>query len=150
MTISIILPSFNYSWCIGQAIESVVNQSYQDWELIIVDDCSSDDSIDVIKRYIDNKPKKIRLLSNPKNIGLAKTYERGVNHSVGEYIAFIESDDIWSQDKLKTQIATMERNPSVVLSYTDIELFGTKNDYFMKRAAEIERYKISFKIAEGP
>ena len=76
MKISIIMASYNYADIIGEAIESVINQTYTDWELIIVDDGSKDDSVEVIKKYLTDT--RIKLFVNEENLGLAKTVQKGV------------------------------------------------------------------------
>jgi glycosyltransferase involved in cell wall biosynthesis len=85
--ISIILPSFNYDLFISEAIESVLKQSHKDWELIIVDDGSKDNSVRVIEKYI-KKCDKIKLIFHPnkENKGLVETYRLGLKHCAGNYI----------------------------------------------------------------
>ena len=95
--ISIITASYNYANYIKECIDSVLSQDFTDWELIIVDDCSVDNSVEIIKSYTDSR---IRLIRNEKNSGLKRTLLRGIQEAGGEYIAFLESDDIWRTDYL--------------------------------------------------
>ena len=116
MLISIIIPSYNSATFISQTIESVLAQSYQDWEMIIVDDCSSDNSIDIIKNYT-KKNSAIKLITLNKNCGVANARNVGLENAKGDYIAFLDSDDLWDKNKLQEQINFMVHN-NIPLSYT--------------------------------
>lgn len=106
--ISIIVPNYNGSKYIVSTIESITNQSYTNWELIIVDDCSSDNSVDLIKKYTKKFPNKIYLHQLNNNSGGPATPRNfALNQSKGEYIAFVDSDDIWHPSKLDVQISIM-------------------------------------------
>ena len=116
MLISIITPSYNSAKFISETIESVLAQSYQNWEMIIVDDCSSDNSIDIIKNYI-KKNSAIKLITLNINCGVAKARNVGLKNAKGDYIAFLDSDDLWDKNKLQEQINFMKDN-NIHLSYT--------------------------------
>lgn len=118
--VSIITPSYNSSKYIKETIESVLNQTYQEWEMIIVDDCSSDNSSELIEKYclLDNR---IRLIKLKQNVGAAMARNIGMDESKGRLIAFIDSDDIWHANKLETQINFMKTNDYAV-SFTSYEL----------------------------
>ena len=106
--ISIIIPNYNGSDYIVSTIESITNQSYSNWELIIVDDCSSDNSVDLIQQYTKRFPNKIFLHQLSKNSGGPATPRNfALKQSKGEYIAFVDSDDIWHPSKLDVQINIM-------------------------------------------
>lgn len=90
------------------AIESVLAQSYRHWELIIVDDASTDDTLQVISKY-SNVTKNIHLLKLPVNRGAAFCRNKAISHAKGEYIAFLDSDDLWAKNKLSTQIRFMQK-----------------------------------------
>lgn len=126
--VSIILPSYNYGWCIAESIDSVIMQDFNNWELIIVDDGSSDNSIDIINKYVQKHPQKIKLYTHHdnRNLGLTKTYKFGLSKCSGEYVAFIESDDVWAQGHLSSKIDIFNDNKDVVLVYNNVELFGDK------------------------
>jgi len=123
---SIILPSYNYAWCINEAIDSVLAQNYKNLELIIVDDGSTDNSVEVIEKYLKKYPDKIKLFFHPnkENRGLAETYKLGLTKCNGEFIAFIEADDIWYPDYLSSKIPIFEKHKDVILVYNDVEMFG--------------------------
>lgn len=99
--VSIIIPMFNAQQYIEDAIESIQNQTYTQWEVIIVDDASTDDSVEVVKRIED---KRIRLIQLEKNTGAAYSRNIGINHANGRYIAFLDADDLWKEDKLEKQV----------------------------------------------
>ena len=107
--VSIITPCYNSEKYITQAIESVINQKYQKWEMIIVDDCSSDNSVEIISQFIkkDTRIKIIELSSN-KGAGYCRNY--AISKAVGQYYAFLDSDDIWFKDKISKQINFMKKN----------------------------------------
>ena len=98
--ISIVTASYNYEQYIGETIQSVLNQTYTDWELIIVDDCSSDNSLKVIKSFDDDR---IKLFVNKKNMGLKYTVKRGVELAKGDWVVFLESDDLITPDYLENK-----------------------------------------------
>lgn len=112
--VSIIMPSYNTGKYIKDAIYSVINQTYQNWELIIIDDCSSDDTIAIIKQISDSR---IVLLQNKINSGAAVSRNYGLRESKGKWIAFLDSDDLWLEDKLQKQIRFMKEN-EISFSYT--------------------------------
>jgi glycosyltransferase involved in cell wall biosynthesis len=87
---SIVIPMFNRGLFIGRAIESCLNQSFNDFEVVVVDDCSTDDSVAVVERFSDTR---IRLVRNERNLGVCPTRNRGVASSLGEWIVFLDSDD---------------------------------------------------------
>lgn len=104
-TVSIIMAAFNAEKTIGQSIESVLNQTYEDWELIVINDCSHDETLS-ISEYYANQDKRIRIFSNPVNQGISKTRKTGIDASTGDWIAILDSDDLWTFDKLEKQVST--------------------------------------------
>ncbi len=113
--VSIIMPSYNTGRYIAESIRSVLAQTYTLWELIIVDDCSTDDTHEVVKTFNDSR---IRFIKNEKNCGAALTRNRAIREANGEWIAFLDSDDLWAPDKLEKQLAFMKEN-GFVFSYHD-------------------------------
>lgn len=114
--VSIITPSYNSEQFIRKTINSVLNQTYQNWEMIIVDDVSPDNSNTIIKEYI-KKDSRIKLIELEQNSGPAIARNHAIDEAKGRYIAFLDSDDLWISNKLSRQITFMqERN--VALSYT--------------------------------
>lgn len=109
MKVSVIVPTYNSEKFICQSLDSVVEQFYCDWEIIIVDDCSTDRSYEIAQQYSskDNRIKAIRL---NQNSGAAIARNTGIKLAQGRYIAFLDSDDIWLPNKLEIQIKFMQRN----------------------------------------
>ena len=115
--VSIIMPSWNTGVYIAESIESVLKQTYEQWELIIVDDCSTDNTDEIVARYSD---KRIKYLKNEKNSGAALTRNRALRIAQGEWIAFLDSDDLWDPEKLKKQLAFMKKH-HLIFSYHEYE-----------------------------
>lgn len=114
--VSIIMPSYNTAKFISETIESVLAQTYTNWELIIVDDCSTDDTDAVVRPYLADG--RIRYIKNEKNSGAAVSRNRALREAKGKWIAFLDSDDLWLPEKLEKQIAFMEKN-NCRFSYTN-------------------------------
>ena len=115
--VSIIMPSWNTERFIAETIQSVIDQTYQNWELLIVDDCSTDNTDEVVASFKDDR---IKYFHNEKNSGAALTRNRAMREAKGEWIAFLDSDDLWMPEKLEKQIAFMKEN-GYTLSFTEYE-----------------------------
>lgn len=107
--VSVIMPAFNCEAYIGEAIDSVVKQHYQNWEIIIADDCSKDGTKDIVEGYGKRDP-RISYLRLPENRGAAVARNKAIEKASGAYLAFLDSDDLWYPEKLQEQIDFMERN----------------------------------------
>ena len=123
--VSVIIPAYNSEKYISETIESVQKQSFQDWEAIIVDDCSTDQTFLLAKKYAI-RDSRIRVIKMPQNRGVAVARNVGLENASGDYIAFVDSDDLWKPDKLQKQFAFMQKN-GCVLSYSDYQFFDTDN-----------------------
>jgi glycosyltransferase involved in cell wall biosynthesis len=119
MIVSIITPNYNSVEFIEQTIESVLAQTYQNWEMIIVDDCSTDRSYDIILKYAE-KDDRIKAYSMEKNSGAALTRNKAIEFSNGDYLAFLDSDDVWFPEKLEKQLKFMIEN-ECDFSFTEYE-----------------------------
>ena len=109
--ISIIVPVYNAAVYIEETIRTVVFQTYTDWELILVDDCSKDNSAELIRQCMAHYPdRKIRLVSQEKNAGAAAARNRGVDEAEGRYIAFLDADDLWHEEKLDKEFQYMQKH----------------------------------------
>ena len=117
--VSIIKPSYNTAGYISETIESVIKQTYANWELIIVDDCSTDNTDEVVKPFLTDK--RIKYLKNEKNSGAAVSRNYALREAKGKWIAFLDSDDLWLPEKLEKQIAFMEKN-GYKFTYTDYKI----------------------------
>ena len=121
--IDIILPNFNSSDSINETIKSIIDQTFKNWKLIIVDDCSDKKTRTLLKKFSKNKRIKIYWLKKNKGAGYCRNY--AIKKSKSPYLAFIDSDDIWKKDKLETQLRFMENN-NYLFTYTNYETFGKK------------------------
>ena len=112
--VSIITPAYNSARFIADTIESVISQTYQDWEMIIVDDCSDDETVSIARKYGDDR---IRCISHHSRMGAAAARNTALKAARGRWIAFLDSDDLWETDKLERQIRFMVDN-DYAFSYT--------------------------------
>lgn len=129
MLISIVMPCYNSEKTITQSINSVIEQTYKNWELIIIDDGSTDSTLSIAKKIAAND-KRIKVLSLPKNTGTpAEPRNNGLEYSNGDYIAFLDSDDLWSNNKLELQLSFMIKN-DISLSCTAYTIKDTKGKIF--------------------
>ncbi len=107
--VSIITPSYNSKRFIKDTIDSILAQTYQNWEMIVVDDCSKDDSATYIKELIKDE-ERIKLITLEKNVGAAEARNKALAVANGRYIAFLDSDDLWLPEKLEKQLEFMQKN----------------------------------------
>ena len=107
--VSIITPTYNCGKFIGETIESVQQQTYTDWEMIIVDDCSTDDTKNVVAKY-QEQDERIKYHCLTENIGAAVARTKAMELATGQYMAFLDSDDLWMPDKLEKQLEFMQKN----------------------------------------
>lgn len=127
--ISIITPAYNAERFIGEAIESVLAQTYSNWEMIITDDCSSDQTIEIIKSY-QQTDERIKLIQLAENSGSAIARNTSMDHASGSFLAFLDSDDQWLPDKLVKQLDFMLEK-DIAFSFTKyvrIEEDGTETN----------------------
>lgn len=118
--VSIITPVYNAERFIKDTVISVINQTYKDWEMILVDDCSIDNSQKIIQE-ISSKDKRIRYIKLKQNSGAAVSRNRAISEAKGRYIAFLDSDDIWMNNKLETQLLFMKKN-NIGFSFTNYQV----------------------------
>ncbi|NFO86965.1 glycosyltransferase family 2 protein [Clostridium botulinum] len=121
--VSIIIPVYNSSKTIKETIKSVLVQNYKKFEIIVIDDCSTDESFEILK-CLSDKDKKINLYRNKKNLGVSKTRNLGIELAKGEFICFLDSDDIWNPLKLEEQIKYINKQNSDIC-YTSYEMIDT-------------------------
>ncbi len=122
-TVSVIITSYNRENCLGEAIESIIKQSFTDWELIIVDDGSTDHAPEIAKQYAE-KDNRISLIVQ-NNGGVAAARNTGVENTTGELIAFLDDDDISHPERLQRQVALMQANPDISACVTNYCPIGT-------------------------
>lgn len=124
--VSIIMPSYNSSSTIRESILSILAQSYNHWELLITDDNSSDNTIEIVRQFSMDDA-RIKFYINNENYGAGYARNNSINHSSGKYIAFLDSDDLWLPDKLFKQVMFMETN-NYYLTYTAYQKFSSSGD----------------------
>lgn len=127
--VSIILPVYNAEKTINDSIKSIVEQTFKDWELIVINDGSTDNTENVILSFKDYR---INYIKNDCNKGLIYTLNRGLNISKGEYIARMDADDISLSSRIEKQVIFMDSHPDIIVCGTQIEYFGTKQTSYFK------------------
>lgn len=137
--VSIIMPSYNSEGTILESIQSVLSQTYKNWELIIVDDRSTDNTWQVIQTYAD-KYDNIRIYQNKENLGAGASRNFAIKKARGRFIAFLDSDDLWTEDKLAEQIPFMLKN-NYPLTYTHYSRFNSEEELSVVTAPEYTTYK---------
>ena len=140
--VSVVMPAYNAERFIAKAIESVLNQSIQDLELIVVDDCSGDHTCDVVEK-VAKVDGRVRLIRNEKNIGAAGSRNRAFEVCTGRYVALLDSDDVWYPEKLERQLrlAERERADIVYCSYAIVNEADEKicADFIVPEMTDLER-----------
>lgn len=124
--VSIVVPVFNAGKYMDDTVRTVCNQSYQNWELLLVDDCSGDNSREKIEEWC-RKDSRIRLIAKEKNEGAAQARNTGIDLAAGRYIAFLDADDFWKPEKLEKQLGFMEKKRAA-FSFTSYE-FGDEEGH---------------------
>ena len=122
-TVSVLMPVFNGSKYLKEAVESILRQNYGDFELLIINDGSTDDSVQIVSSYDDPR---IRLVHNDTNTGLVATLNKGLEISRGRFVARLDCDDVCLPRRLEKQVELMVNQPRVAICGTGIELFGGK------------------------
>ena len=131
LLVSIIMPLYNCEEYIAESIESVISQTYNHWELIVVDDKSTDNSSVIVENYL-RKDDRIKLINLDTNEGPTKVRNRAIQEARGRYIAFLDSDDSWLPNKLQRQIAFLKEN-DLVLTYCAYETMDENSNYINTR-----------------
>jgi glycosyltransferase involved in cell wall biosynthesis len=130
LLISIILPVFNTDKYLQQSIESILNQTFTDFELIIIDDGSTDNSLKIIQSFDDNR---IKIIQNQTNQGISTSLNKSIDLAQGKYIARMDADDISMPERLKKQVAFLEKNPTIDLVGSSVEFIdaydNSKNSF---------------------
>ncbi|MDB6443491.1 Glycosyl transferase family 2 [Pseudomonas sp. NFACC32-1] len=144
--VSVIMPSYNAEALIARSIQSVIDQAYDNWELIVIDDCSKDSTRQVVQSFVE-KDARIKLISLERNNGApAAPRNIGVRHATGPWIAFLDADDIWHPQKLKLQMEALEKSgvdfcctqmkdfiDDTLLSFPKVENVGCERISFAKQ-----------------
>ncbi|MCM3571131.1 teichuronic acid biosynthesis protein TuaG [Neobacillus mesonae] len=131
--ISIITPSYNASLFIEETIESVKKQTFKDWEMVIVDDCSTDETPAILKRY-EQENDRIRVVYLERNSGAAVARNEALKQAKGRFVAFLDSDDCWKPDKLEKQLNFMLSN-NYAFTFTGYEIISNDGEPLNKQVA---------------
>jgi glycosyltransferase involved in cell wall biosynthesis len=126
-TVSIVIPSYNHEKYVSETIESILNQTFQDFEIIITDDGSSDKTVEKIKQFSDPR---INLYIFKENEGACKALNNSINNSNGKYIAYVSSDDVWEPDKLEKQVKFLDKNPRIAAVFTKVKVIDEESNDF--------------------
>lgn len=124
--ISVIIPAYNSEKAIGETIKSVLQQTFSDFELIIINDGSTDATLEIVTSI---KDPRIKVFSYP-NAGLAVSRNRGFSLSCGEFIAFLDADDLWTADKLEAQLKALQENPEAGVAYSWMDCIDESGKFF--------------------
>lgn len=146
--VSVVMATYNRADLLPRAIESVLNQTFEDFEFIIVVDGSTDDSVDVIQSYAQ-KDERIRMLENDKNRGLIYSLNRGLDAARGKYIARMDDDDISLPDRFHQQVGFMEKNPRVTVISSWVSAPGSMIPYTFQREVDPDKIKILPYLSNG-
>lgn len=137
--VSVIMPAYNAGRFVETAVRSVMTQTVTDWELLVLDDGSTDDTLTIVQR-LAQLDSRIRVLPNECNMGVAKTRNRGLDLCRGEYVALLDSDDVWYPKKLETQLALIRETGADLsyCSYAIVDAAGEKTcaDYLVPSKVE--------------
>lgn len=125
MLVSVIMPSYNQDKYISEAIESVLNQSFKKFELIIIDNKSTDKSREIIKKY-QEKDERIKITFHKENEGISKSINDGIDMASGKYISFICTDDIWDEFKLEKQLKALDKDENLIV-WTEGDYIDSEN-----------------------
>lgn len=132
--VSIIMPSYNAASYIGESISSVLRQTYTQWELLIVDDCSKDRSAEIAQLYM-NEDRRIKVIALEQNVGAAAARNIALEHANGQYIAFLDSDDVWKPKKIERQLKFMQEN-GYAFTFTEYCVMDESGDH-IKNVIEV-------------
>ncbi len=119
--VSIIVPVYNVENFIEETMNCVLAQTYPDWELLLVEDCSNDNTVTLIQRYMEKAgDTRIRLIRQPSNMGAAQARNRGLKEANGRYVSYLDADDLWAPEKLEKELAFM-RDKDAAFAFTGYE-----------------------------
>ena len=143
--VSIITPAYNAAEYIAETIESVLAQTYPKWEMLIVNDCSKDNTAEIVQSYAA-KDNRIKLINLKQNSGAAVARNTAIQNAKGRYIAFLDSDDLWKKDKLQKQLSFMQQN-SYAFTFSGYEHFKNNQENIQNKVQAIKslNYKKALK-----
>lgn len=137
--VTIVTPAYNAAAYLSATINSILCQTYPHWELLIIDDCSTDDTVKIASSFLGDQ--RIRLLRQPQNQGAISARNRGISEAKGRFVAFLDSDDLWRPSKLAVQIDAMRRHHAA-LSFTSYRVFSSRG---IEHGVHIVPEKVSYR-----
>lgn len=140
--VSIVTPLYNSEKYIEETILSVLDQTYNNWEMLIIDDCSTDNGPNIVKKYTE-QDERIKYLKLEENSGAAVSRNKAIELAEGEYIAFLDSDDLWKKEKLEKQVEFMKENDYAIsfTEYEEIDESGKKLNILIKAPKKAVTYR---------
>lgn len=139
--ISVIMPAYNAEPTLADSIESVLRQSHKNFELIVIDDCSTDRTAEIARTY-EQKDARVRFLTNEQNNGVSNTRNVGVELARYDWVAFLDSDDTWREDKLEKQLKKLEEHPECAIFFTSTAYVfedGTRSNFILHAPEKVVR-----------
>lgn len=124
--VSVVMPCYNYASFVGDAVDSVLSQTYQNIELIIINDGSTDDTKEILEAISDNRVMVLHI----ENSGVSTARNKGIELARGQFIAFIDADDLWSPDKIQQQVQAFKKHPDCSYCFTNFSRFDAKNNQY--------------------
>lgn len=143
--VTIIMPAYNASNTIYESIQSVLDQTYKHFELIVVNDCSSDNTKEIVEELIESDD-RIKFIDKIVNEGVASARNTGLDHAQGEFVAFLDSDDKWQETKLEKQINIIKQHPEIDVVYTSYYRF---NNSGIGKIVEVPEFINNKKLLKG-
>lgn len=137
-TVSVIIPVYNASKYLSETMDSALKQTYQDVEIVLVDDCSTDNSKEIIESYLKKYDNIVYHLQE-QNAGAAVARNKALNLAKGRYVAFLDSDDLWYSEKIEKQIDIMSKNEGIAFSYTAYEMIDDDGKLIKEKTKVLKR-----------
>lgn len=141
--VSVIIPMYNSEKYIDECVKSVINQTYTNLEIIIIDDCSTDSSLSVVEKIADDRIKLIKL---EKNVGVSAARNTGIDAATGDYLCFIDSDDLWVKEKIEKEVEFIKKN-NYDFIYSDYAFFNENAEELKKYRRVVVPRKIQYEQA---
>lgn len=143
--VSIIMPAYNAENTISESIQSVLDQTYQHFELIVINDCSLDNTKEIVENFI-KLDDRVRFIDNKVNQGVASARNTGLDHALGDFVAFLDSDDKWVENKLEKQLDIFARHTDIDIVYSSYYRFNSSS---IGKAVRVSRFLNKKKLLKG-
>jgi glycosyltransferase involved in cell wall biosynthesis len=146
--VSVVIPAFNRAWIIGEALQSVFAQTFQDFEVLVIDDGSTDNTADVVKSFADPR---LRYIKKNPNAGCGAAYNTGIRTATGQYVSTLDSDDLWKPDKVEREVRFLDTHPEVQAVFSDLEKIdhGEFTPSFMRQSPNFSKFLAKESSMEG-